>query len=1172
MATGNVQAVNNFAFSFLCDAPDCGRSFKSKRGLGQHRVRAHPEEANRDIDVDRVKNRWSAEEEALLAQKEAEWSLEGPALNINLRLAQHFPQRTYNSIKSHRKSPVYRELVDRLRAALARRSPAGTSESITNAKSVVGPDSNRVPALPCAHPAVTTSIANRPTDQVFLGHPKSGSVVLDSIFTKSDYFDENFSKSKNMPVLDNISLESFSDLSPRAMPTLSPVSPDDFDEFLFNNTLSENFGSPDPGPSSWVTSFRETVDDLSAELSFNRTSFEESRVKVWNSGDSFSMNVPLAQDANLSTIIETSPCPDPPLPLDSVFTFLGDLFSTFPGDCPFSKELFKIWEDFRLKPNCPLKLESLFIRSSLVLDSLLPGKPNTKPLPAPNITHNILSKKQIRASNYAKFQRWYRKNPKRCVDTILSPTDNATFPDPQNMRSFWENVMSKPSGPSTSPEFPVSPDFIKIFDPITPDQVQKALPSLGAAPGPDGITSKELRGISTIFLSKFLNIFILCGKLPEKMLLSKTIFIPKSNVAKDPGDFRPISISSVFTRLFHKILAFRLSSALGLAPEQRAFISSDGINENIFLLDFLLHNAKTAGQESHFILLDVIKAFDSISHQSLIKALAARGVERSTIEYIDWIYGSSFTIFSFPGAEGSPFHPTCGVRQGDPLSPILFNLVLDFTISELKNTVIGIPMGSSKITIAAYADDLILCSSTTMGMQALLDKACGLLAKSNLRLHGGKTMALSIKADRRHRKTKVVDSVFKMYGAPVKSLGPTDSFKYLGVEFDRSGVKFTNPVGLLRDYINKLQKAPLKPHQKLFTFRNFIVPKLFHSTILGNCHIGILKQLDVISRDFIRKILNLPHDTPSPYFHTSICSGGLGIISFRVKIPRLRAIRLNKIFGILSLDAVEDAPGRHLSHLVKTAWKRDVGQPHAAYWENLLYQTIDGAPLGESKKTGRQHEWVGAKTPVFAGKEFIRLSKLRINALPTKSRLNRGRPGDRMCRAGCPRIETQNHIQQCCPRTHGKRIHRHDGLLNYICRGLDNKKIQYIREPIYLTDQGKRKPDLVIVNDNEILLVDAQIVGDNVDLKRAHNRKIRYYGDNSHLMLQLSAKYGVEEVTTTSLTVNWRGVWSFDSAKSLLDHKVINKRDLGILSARSLTGSLSSYDLYMKSTSRVNIK
>ncbi|KAG8171542.1 hypothetical protein JTE90_020752 [Oedothorax gibbosus] len=131
------------------------------------------------------------------------------------------------------------------------------------------------------------------------------------------------------------------------------------------------------------------------------------------------------------------------------------------------------------------------------------------------------------------------------------------------------------------------------------------------------------------------------------------------------------------------LVAARLSKCLNLSEEQRAFREVDGLSQNIFLLDLMLNNAKTRLSETHIASLDIVKAIDSVSHGAIYSAIKAIGLPYEFLDYIKNLYEESTTTFCYPGATEQSFHPTCGVRQGDPLSPLLFNAVIEFLIRKV---------------------------------------------------------------------------------------------------------------------------------------------------------------------------------------------------------------------------------------------------------------------------------------------------------------------------------------------------------------------------------------------------------------------------------------------------------------------------------------------------------
>ena len=148
------------------------------------------------------------------------------------------------------------------------------------------------------------------------------------------------------------------------------------------------------------------------------------------------------------------------------------------------------------------------------------------------------------------------------------------------MEAYWTNVFTQPAR-NTKPHCFRRPPIEDVWQPITSENIRAARPFLAVSPDPDGLTARQLRAIPPGVLTRMCNLILWCGKLPEHLAVSRTIFIPKKRGVKLPGDFRPIFVSSVFTRLIHKVLAQRIDQLIQLDEQQRAFRSGiDGCRDN----------------------------------------------------------------------------------------------------------------------------------------------------------------------------------------------------------------------------------------------------------------------------------------------------------------------------------------------------------------------------------------------------------------------------------------------------------------------------------------------------------------------------------------------------------------------------------------------------------------
>ncbi|CAK9796160.1 Retrovirus-related Pol polyprotein from type-2 retrotransposable element R2DM [Anthophora quadrimaculata] len=117
--------------------------------------------------------------------------------------------------------------------------------------------------------------------------------------------------------------------------------------------------------------------------------------------------------------------------------------------------------------------------------------------------------------------------------------------------------------------------------------------------------------------------------------------------------------------------------------------------------------------------MDIAKAFDCVSHTTLRDTLTSMGLGPGPmIEYIMDTYKNSTTSLVCGDWESEKIHPTCGVKQGDPLSPTIFNMVMD-RLLKLIPSEIGVDIDGSHFNALAFADDVIFLASTPNGLQTM---------------------------------------------------------------------------------------------------------------------------------------------------------------------------------------------------------------------------------------------------------------------------------------------------------------------------------------------------------------------------------------------------------------------------------------------------------------------
>jgi hypothetical protein len=154
---------------------------------------------------------------------------------------------------------------------------------------------------------------------------------------------------------------------------------------------------------------------------------------------------------------------------------------------------------------------------------------------------------------------------------------------------------------------------------------------------------------------------------------------------------------------------------------QKCFTSESGCKSNIDLLNSALSNSKWDNGRI-FTIADISKAFDTIPHSALTPCVARKGVPAPIIQLINNMYKDNKTTIRANGKMGVEIKILRGVKQGDALSPLLFNLCLEPLLEAIEESTSGININQSRrIPDVAFADDLVLLNANERVAQHQVD-------------------------------------------------------------------------------------------------------------------------------------------------------------------------------------------------------------------------------------------------------------------------------------------------------------------------------------------------------------------------------------------------------------------------------------------------------------------
>ena len=139
-----------------------------------------------------------------------------------------------------------------------------------------------------------------------------------------------------------------------------------------------------------------------------------------------------------------------------------------------------------------------------------------------------------------------------------------------------------------------------------------------------------------------------------------------------------------------------------------------------FCIYTLVSQFKQRNSTIFMCFLDASRAFDLISHGKLFLKLLERGVPLYLIRILQFWYSHQTMQVRWGSSTSTPFLVSNGVRQGGILSPSLFNLYMDDLSKQLNECKTGCMVGNSLINHLIYADDLVLLTPYSAGLQELL--------------------------------------------------------------------------------------------------------------------------------------------------------------------------------------------------------------------------------------------------------------------------------------------------------------------------------------------------------------------------------------------------------------------------------------------------------------------
>ncbi|XP_028082409.1 uncharacterized protein LOC114283731 [Camellia sinensis] len=280
------------------------------------------------------------------------------------------------------------------------------------------------------------------------------------------------------------------------------------------------------------------------------------------------------------------------------------------------------------------------------------------------------------------------------------------------------------------------------------------------APGPDGFNLLAIRKCWNFMkggIILFFNEFYAYGKLASGLISSFIALIPKCDNPCSLNEYRPISLIGSMYKILAKVLSNRLKSAIPsiISPTQSAFLGERFILDGVLVANEVLDWWRCKKKRGVIIKIDFEKAYDCVNWSFLLNMMESFEFGHKWRSWIHSYVTNARISVLVNGSPTNEFIVERVLRQGDPLSPFLFNLVVKgLNILILRARELGLFNGAVvgndlvKVSHLQFADDTILfCEANLEEILCIKRLLRCFEVVSGLKINYSKNMAIGVGVD-----------------------------------------------------------------------------------------------------------------------------------------------------------------------------------------------------------------------------------------------------------------------------------------------------------------------------------------------------------------------------------------------------------------------------------------
>ena len=436
---------------------------------------------------------------------------------------------------------------------------------------------------------------------------------------------------------------------------------------------------------------------------------------------------------------------------------------------------------------------------------------------------------------------------------------------------------------------------------ITEDEIFKVITQLklNKSPGDDGIVSEFYVTYWSLIKHEFTKVIkhiLDINTLTPSQNRAMLTLLYKKGEREDIANWRPISLLNVDYKIITKLLSERLKPLLPqiIHSDQKRYVNGRNISEANRLLQDIIDYSEQNNINSSIIFLDYQKAFDRVEWGWALKCLNRFNFGPKFIGWIQMIYKNAKTCLLTNGYRSSYFRISRSMRQGCPVSPLIYILQAEPLACTIRNNhnIVGFPLPNpdtdetAVVKLSAYVDDSQFFNSTENSIKESFKIFYKFEKASGAKIHKTKTTAMYIGPWKSKEPEFKEISWTNTY---VKTLGISHGYHIPEQEVWMEKIK------KMKNCIQVWKSRDLTLKGKVLIIKTFLISQINYEIEMKSIPKNIVKEID-------KTLLNFLWNGKQPLVNKqTICleveKGGLNMINLNTFIQAKHIKIIHKIIN-----------------------------------------------------------------------------------------------------------------------------------------------------------------------------------------------------------------------------------------------------------------------------------